>query len=249
MACSSERSDQLAQLAAGQLDASQFDALLEHVEGCASCSNELDTVALVVAGESTSTASGATALRALPATARRGNSLRWLLAVAAALALVFLVREALVPRSASSIAELASIEPVALIESTLRGGAIGTAAEAEDAWARGQAHYRALEFGAASAAFEQAFANGDRRALVQLYLGVALLQTGDLDRAALALASAERDGAGLVAQRAAWYRVNLHLLQGDAVAARTRLVAIVAGGGDYQINAQQLLERLDEHSD
>ena len=52
MACTTDRSEQIAALAAGRIAAAQAEDLLEHLDGCRQCSQELDAVAdLVAAGE------------------------------------------------------------------------------------------------------------------------------------------------------------------------------------------------------
>jgi len=248
MTCSPERSEALAALAAGRLDAARALELLEHVERCAACSRELDAVAAIVAG---------TAPAAAPAAAqpgRRRSALpRLSVAIAAAASVLFLLGLGLLWRGSGAapdeIAALATTTPLPASGALLRSPSDPPSGSGGATWEQAMHAYAAGDFAAAAEGLDALAASGDERPLVFLYLGVARLQLAESAAAVSALERAVRDGAGLLRERALWYLGNAHLVAGDAARARETFERLEAVGGEYEVNAQQVLEALDAHDE
>lgn len=240
MACTDRFAALLAEMAAGQLEAEGSRRVLEHVEGCAACSQELDALAGLV---------GALAERV---DARRAESARrewhrWAgLAAAAALLVLFggwLASRRAASPGAEHVAALVDRRPITAPASLLRGDG----AQRGAAFERGMEAYRAGDYARASRELAALHAEraGDR--LVGLYLGIALLQSrdaADSERAAR-LFEEIQDAPGLLGERARWYLANARLAAGDVDGARRVLEALVDADGDYEPNARALLEALD----
>lgn len=227
MACTPQRSLSIGELAASRLDAAALDELLDHIEGCAACSHELDGVAALVGA----------ADEARPARPRSLRPLLWpLLAAAAALVLW------LAPRpgggEVARLRELARIAPITVPDSTLRTAAAQAPARE---WRAAMELYRNADWERCAAALEDLRAGGDERALLDLYLGIARAQAGREREAVTALQRAERGSTGLLRQHALWHRAHAHLALGEGPAAIGVLEELVALDEDYAPNARQLL--------
>ena len=234
MACTLERRNQIGELAAGRLDGAVVDALLDHIEVCEACSRELDTVAVTIAGMER-------ARRGRLVGGFRPRLLRP--AMLAAAALVLLVGGlALLRPNQEGVEQLAVVTPFPASSSVLRGGE----GVDESGWEQALSAYSEGDYERAAARLESLASAGDERALLQLYLGVARLQLGELARARTALALAVENGEGLLAERASWYLGNAHLLAGDASAARPIFERLAAGGGEYELNARAVLDALGD---
>jgi len=237
MACTPERSIALGELAAGRLDEAEVLAVLEHVEGCPSCSEELDLVARMVAGAAAGAASGRVPRRPRPL----GRLLRWAPVAAAAAALVaslpWLVRPG--GGGPADPRALASLDALPIRATTLRGpGANPDLARAVERLAAGEtdAAMRELERLRASLA-----PDAPERPLADLYLGLAAVRAGALERALAPLEAAAKDGVGLVRERALWYLANARLALADVDGAEADLRRLEALGGDYAPNAREKL--------
>jgi len=250
VACSSEWRERIGELAGGRLEGGAVAALLDHVERCEPCSLELDDVAALVARADG--AAGAAPRRA-PVAAGRIPPSRRLLAVASALAAASLlwlgaalVRSSatLAPRAvgrAERLAALARLDPLVPAEGILRGeGDLET-----ETWRDAMRALAQGRWPEAIAALEASRAAGDERALLDLYLGVARLQVGELERASADLARAAEGGTGMVRERSLWYLAQARLASGDSGGARSALERLLALAGEYAPNARALLAEID----
>ncbi len=270
MACTPEYRERVWALAAGKLGDPEAGDLLEHIARCAACGEDLDlfadlsrTCAALEARKAASRgddgpslapgavhpALGPAALRPSgePVTlrpARGWPALRtWRAAAAAAVVLITALAGGWVvlrrdgPRN---LARLADIEPIAFVEGALRGPSedrLPRFREAMRAYARG-------EYAAASGALAQLVEEDPGDHKLRVYLGIGLLQVGKAGEAIHALEPAVEGGEGLVRERALWYLGAAHLLREDAPAARRTLEALRDLHGDYQPNAEDLLDKL-----
>jgi hypothetical protein len=230
MACTPQRSHTIGELAGGRLTAGAVEELLDHVESCRPCSRELDDVAALLAA--------APALRASARPAFWPRALG-LLGAAAALVLALLLANSGDGRRARELTALADPTPLPALPGVLRGD------PADERARPALADYAAGRWPEAARGLAAARAAGDQRPLVALYLGLARLQFAP-DEALEPLASAAQAGEGLLAERALWYLAQAHLLRRDEDAARAALTRLVQRSGDYELNARELLERLDE---
>jgi hypothetical protein len=224
MACTRERSDQIAALAAGRIAADGAADLLEHLARCAPCSAEFDLAADLV--------------QARPrAVALRPRTWGWPLLAAAA---VVVATWALWPRAQPRLRELAVVTAIAAPDTVLRGGD----PRSDEQFARGMAAYRSGDFAAAAGELAAVTQRAPDDVLAQLYLGIARLQTGALLEAIAALRAAAEQGTGLVQERGLWFLANAHLLREQAGPARAALQQLRALDGDYAVNAAELLQAL-----
>lgn len=230
MACTPERSEEIGELAGGRLSAAGAAGLIEHVEGCAACSREMDLVADLLHARSGSPA--ATWDRSAP---------RWaggLFALAAAAAvLFFFLRSSAPERRLRDLAQLAPPPSAGLV---LRG-----AAQPEAGFEQASAHFAAGDHARAASSLQALLATHPDDPLVLFYLGLARLQLGELDAAIDALRRAEEAGADLLAEQALWYRVQAHLARDEGAQARALLARLVELDGDYEPNARALLAELE----
>lgn len=227
MACTEQRREQIAALAAGRSDADAAANLLQHVTACLECSEELDLIADLVAAEPETPATG------LP---RRTGMM--LLAAAAVLAVLLWSPWT----AASPWADLAEVAPIQAPPANLRG----PEEEARGAdYVEGLRAYRTADFAAAEEALRRVAAQRPGDALVHLYLGIARLQTGSPSAAVEPLRVAARSGTGLVRERGLWYLAGARLLLERPAEARAALEELRAEAGDYAANAETLLEALD----
>lgn len=232
MACTSERSQELGELAGARLGAAAAEALLAHVAGCAACSRELDLVADLLRAAPAPRA-------AMPAR----NVPRWVwgaLALAAAVALLLFSLRARPP--ARAIRDLARLAPPPVTSLVLRGqGEQGIETHFDEALAAlgaGDPHL------AAERLLAQLASNPDEP-LALFYLGVCRLQLGEHAQALAALERATELGTDLLVEQALWYRAQARLALDEGVEARTLLLRLVELDGDYEPNARQLLAELE----
>ncbi len=232
MACNQSRSEQIAALAAGRLDERGSADLLAHAGSCAACSAEIDLVADLVRAAPRSVRGG-----------RLGASRSRLAILVAALVVAGFAFFWWEPwhEHPNGLAALANVTPIQAPADVLRGPDV---AARGDEYARGIAAYRRGDF---AAAIEPLGAVAERRpkdALTHLYLGIAVLQTGDPSRALPALNVAADSGAGLVRERGLWYLGNAQLLLEHAGAARSAFERLRDLDGDYAPNARAMLAAL-----
>jgi len=241
MACNKERSDQLAEMAGGRLAAEASGELLEHIEACPACSGEFDLAAdlVRVGAEEGLVLRPLTPLRSLPRPLVR-------VAMALAAAAVLLIAFVLVGGNddpQSMWREMAQLDPPPAIDQVLRG----SDSQALDSPLAERAFelYRAGDYRGASDLLARVLADAPENALAAFYLGVSRVQTGELEPAATALEKAAHSGEGLLQERSLWYLANTHVALGDVAAARAVLQRLVALDGDYLLNADELLARID----
>ena len=239
MACSPERSVAIGDLAGGRLDAERAGELLEHLEGCAACSAELDLVADVTAALAPAPERAAAAeapyrprLRIVPGLVT---------AAAAAIALVVLWKPTTDP--GPSVADLANLQPILAAPYGLRSSTPETSARYQDAIQS----YSQGEFEDAARGLSEVAAAEPENALANLYLGIAQLQVGALEEACTALRSAANAAAEpLLREQALWYLANANLSLERPDEARAVLQELEALEGDYQPNARLVLDALSE---
>jgi hypothetical protein len=232
MACTPERSEKIGELAGGRLGAADAAGLLEHLEACAACSEELDLVADLLH------------VPAHPATSRPARlALRrvgGLVALAAAAAVLFLfLRPDRPERRPRDLARLAPPPAAALVR---RGDA---GAEPESDFERAIERLAVGDHAQAADGFRALLAARPDDPLVLFYLGVACLQLGELGASLDALGRAEELGTGLLAEQALWYRSQAHLARDEGAQARALLRRLVELDGDYEPNARDLLAELE----
>lgn len=241
MACTSDYAERIAELASGRLDADGAEALVTHVEACAECSRELYAVAALVArGEAARGKAGETEAAAPRPRLRLVRPL--LVAAAAAILLVTafdLLREPAGRGGAHQLAALASTAALPAHESVLRSGA-----EVSSDWAEAMSEYAEGRYAEAVTRLRACEAAGDERALVQLYLGIALLQLAEYEQASAALTRAAGDSQGLLQERALWFLANTRLMVGDAAGAERAFGELFEIHGTYELNARAKLDAL-----
>jgi tetratricopeptide (TPR) repeat protein len=254
MACTTEHSTAIGDLAAGRIDPDRAAELLDHLEGCDACSEEFDLVAGLV---STSERHGADFLEPerSPDSPIRNRPWSWGPLAAAALVLVAFGlwtvwdRGGRQPASGlPTLVELAQVEPIPAPRSVLRA----TDTRTNDAFAAAMELYAEGEYGRAKDALAKVLTELDdeapERALAWLYFGVANLQGPDSTGAEPALEEAARIGTGLVAERARWYLGNARLASGDVEGALAAFRDLEQLGGDYELNARQKIEAIEAAS-
>lgn len=228
MACTTDRSEQIVALVHGRLDAEAAGEFLEHLAGCRACSVEFDLANDLVA--------------AAPAAMRNPVlTLQRVLAIAAILMVAIALWWQPWSGTVRTLAELAQIDRIEILDSTLRGPGDPDTDPDRDA---AIAAWRADDFATAARHFEVIVARDAHAALAQLYLGLARLQLGTPTEAVPALSAAVDDGKGLVQERALWYRAIAHLRTEAIPAARADLDTLVKIDGDYAPNARELLDAL-----
>ncbi len=234
MACTPQRSAELAELSGGRLDAGGAAGLLEHLEQCPACSEELDLVAdLLRLG------------RGAPSATRRRTRLRLVVGAALAVAAAWLLVLALVPRAnGRRIEHLARLAPPPAAGLVLRGGP-----EPEDErLAEGLRLLGARDFAGAAERLALVLRSRPDDPLALYSFGLARLQLAVDDEALSALERAAELGEGLLAEQALWYAVNAHLARGEGERARAGLQRLIALDGDYEPNARALLAELERLS-
>lgn len=235
MACTRERSLAIGELCGARLDAAGAAELLEHVERCGACSEELDLAAdLVRAGAGRAQGT----VHALP---RRRRVL--LFGLGAGLAAAALLVLFLGPRDGASeqrIQALARLAPPPAAAVVLRGS--GEEGEARDQALR---FFAAGDFAAAAGRLAQVVESAPGDALAWFYLGVAHLQQAPDEAALAALRCAAERGEALLAEHALWYLAQAHLARAEGAPARRVLVRLIELDGDYEPNARALLAELD----
>jgi hypothetical protein len=236
VACTTQRSQDIGDLAAGRLDAAKADELLDHLERCGECSAELDLVADIVAHFER------------PAGARAAIPRRRLGIAVAALAAAALLAASLwilsrphpAPRS-MHLASLASTQPLPTSTFVPRSG---TPLASSPAYLDAMRHYAAGEFAEAARGLSLLAEERPDDPLVNLYLGISRLQTGAAEQALAPLERAATTGEDLLAERALWYLGNAHLVLEDGEAARRTFQRLAELGGDYEPNAREKLEAI-----
>jgi tetratricopeptide (TPR) repeat protein len=239
MACTEERRAQVGALAAGRLDAAASAELLDHLEGCAACSGELDLAAELVAGHAREGAGFFAPRRARPSGARpTTRRLLWPAAAAAGVALCLW----LIDGGGSPLRpeELAQVEPLPAVTTLVRADV----AERGNDWSTAMERYAAGEWALAAGELTEFAAAHPDDALSRLYLGISALQNEDPERAARALDECVERADDLVLERALWYLAHAQLARGEVDAARTALERLAKLDGDYLPNARAKLEAL-----
>ncbi len=237
MACSSRRSEEIGDLAAGRLTGEAADALLDHLDSCPECSREFDLAADLVA---------LSARRGAAIFAPRRRTLVAVLAIAAAVLLavwlgLYLGREG--DSRATRLAMLASTEPLPTASLVLRAS---TPEPASPDYAAAMEFYAASDFPRASARLAQVVTASPDHSLANLYLGICLLQTGAVAEALGPLERAARVGEDLLRERALWFLGNARLKLGDAAGAIEAFTQLEELGGDYLPNARDRLASIRE---
>jgi hypothetical protein len=226
MACTDSRRAQVGDLAAGLLSADRAAELLDHIEACPSCSEELDFLASVTS---------ALARRSPASSAGRPVRLRRVLPIALAAGLLAML--AIPPwlassRRSSEWAELAATEPLPLPREVLR-----SSRERPPAYQAALQDYAEGRF--AEAAAKLASLHGESDALVQLYLGLSLYAKGAPADAEPPLRRAAELGEGLLREHALWYLGHAALAQEHPNAALEVFQRLEALAGDYELNARE----------
>jgi tetratricopeptide (TPR) repeat protein len=235
MACTEPRSAQIADLAAGRLEADSASDLLTHVEGCAACSQELDLVSdLLRAGPAA--APPVHALRPVP---RRGVRVAALLALAAGLLLVFALWKG--GDRPTDPRRLAQLEPPAAATLVLRSGE----GEGDAQLASALERVAVRDWAAAEGELAAVVAARPDTALARFHLGLARLQLGQLEAALPELAAARALASDLLAEEALWYQAQALLALGRTDEARALLRELVELDGDLEPNARAQLAELD----
>jgi len=268
--CTKPRSETIAAMAAGRIGDADARELLDHLERCDACSEEFDAVADVVAGLEhdaegnvagrgvSSTAAGGRDGEATPSDLRDGEprpaspwprrALAGLAAIAASIALFFLVRplvtETRPPETRGRTSHLASLDPVPASKATLRSGSLP--AEQAALFERAMERYADRDYTEAARLLRDVVTATAGHDLADLYLGIALLQTRDRAEALEPLSRAARSDAPLLRERASWYLANAHLALGEPDRAIAILEELVAREGDYEWNAADLLAEIRE---
>lgn len=234
MACTPVRSAEIGELAGGRLGAEEAAALIEHVEGCAACSTELDLVADLLHVP-------ARAVAGAPARGFLRRVAGFAALAAAAAALVFWLRGGEPERRPRNLAQLT---PPPLAELVLRGE--GEPGDAD--FARALESVAAEDYARACEGLRELLGTRPDEPLLHFYLGVSLLQVGEFAAAVDSLRRAEEVGTGFLAEQALWYRAQAHLARDapdDGVAARELLRRLVELDGDYEPNARAQLAGLE----
>jgi len=234
MACTPERSEEIGELVGGRLGAADAAKLIEHMDGCAACSEELDLVADLLHAPSHAVAAGRSRF------ARRWAGGLVALATAAAVLFSFLFLRPSAPER--RVRDLARLAPPATAGLVLRGG---VDAEPEAGFEHAIERFAAGDHARAADGFEALLATRPDDPLVLFYLGVARLQQGELDAAIDALRRAEELGTDLLAEQALWYRSQAHLARDEGAEARDLLAHLVELDGDFEPNARALLAELE----
>jgi len=239
VACTQARSEAIGDLAAGRLDARASEELLDHLERCAACSAEFDEVADLVAGASRLDA------RARRILAERRHA--WIALAAAVLILVTALAlfgpAVLAPGNGErSVAELASLDPVPVVESTLRTGELPDAAARR--FEEAMESYRDGDFERAAQDLAAVAVEAPDDPLTHLYLGIARLQLDEHRDAVAALEVAAGAEPLLLRERALWYLANAWLARSDVDRAHSTLEDLAAIEGDYELNARDLLDAI-----
>lgn len=236
MACSPSRRDQIADMANSRLDADTAGNLLGHIENCEPCSAEFDLVTDLVSARSELVAQTAPATKRAPK-----NPVLLMLAAAVFLITPLLIWQPFADKpQTKSHAEFADLTPITAPESMLRGdpGPRGAA------FARGMEAYGVGNYTTAWRELSEVCSHRPDDALAHLYLGIALTQTELIAAAIQPLKVAAEHGSGLVVERSLWFLANTYLRTDQPMAAQSTLKQLRDLGGDYAVNAEQLLQRL-----
>jgi len=262
MACTTEQSTAIGDLAAGRIDPDRALELFDHVEGCDACSEEWDLVAgLVATAERRGPGLfGPTGDQQTPSfTLLRGRR-SWLsLAAAAAVLVAFGLWGARDWGTATPVtlatpatmgeplqmARLAQLAPTLAPRSVLRSGTATT----DEAYRAALELYAQGDFEGAqrglAALLAELAGEAPQRPLVLLYFAIARLQGADPSGAEAALERAARTGSGLIAERARWYLANARLAGGDVDGALDAFRELEALAGDYELNARRQIEAIE----
>ena len=233
MACSTERSTQIGDLAAGRIGAEAAGELLDHLERCRECSAEFDVCADLVAA--------ADLAGARLFAGRSGAVLRWRfpIAVAAAVLLglgLWISFSGRGGTSRTALARLASTEPLPAAGFVLRSDAPeGT----RQAYREAMERYGKGDFAGAVERLAGVTASSPDDPLANLYLGICRLQTGAVAEATAPLERAAEKGEDLVRERALWYLGSARLALGEGEAALSTFERLADLGGDYEPNARE----------
>ncbi len=240
MACTPQRAFHIGELCGSRLDAAGATELLDHLERCDACSQELDMIAdLLLCGE-----------RAAPAepgfSARRLRMRLVLGAVATAAAAVLLVLVMTRDGTERRIRGLARLAPPPAAGLVLRGEPDEeVAGSTPGALREAMRHFTAGDFALAAERLALLAQSSPDDPLALFYLGLARLQLAADENALAALERAASLGEGLLAEQALWYAANAHLARGEGELARAALLRLVELDGDYEPNARSLLSKLE----
>ncbi len=232
MACSTDRSAQIGDLASGRIGAEAAGEVLDHLEACPECSAEFDLCADLVA------AADQAGPRLFAGRPRAALARRLPLAVAAAALLGLGLWISFADRGGSgraTLARLASTEPLQAAGFVLRSDA---PEGARQAYREAMDRYAAGDFAGAAQRLALWTASSPDDALANLYLGICRLQTGSIADATAPLDRAAEKGEDLVRERGLWYLGNARLALGEAEAALATLERLAELGGDYEPNAR-----------
>lgn len=257
MACTDRRSEQIARIAGGRIDADTAADLFEHLDECSICSEEFDLAADLV--RVATRAAEPELVPDVPSDTRKptwpGQPPRRVSPAQASLAAAALLLGSLSLWSwwpgghgaseHDELTRLARVEPIQVSRHPLRTGA---SSRRSATYSRGMDAYARGDYRKASELLEAHVADNAGDALAQLYLGIARLQLPQLDDAITVLRAAAAGGTGLLQERALWYWANAELLRGDRNAAVSVLSRLAAQQGDYQPNAERLIESLSRRS-
>jgi hypothetical protein len=238
VACTEKRRDQLRDWVSGRLDPSTGLGILEHVERCPPCSQELDLYSdLLAAGEQ---AGGALYSGVRPSVVRLHL---WVpvasLAAAAAVVALLWLGGATHLDNTVVVRQLASLTPLPSPAVTLRA----TTLEPSSGFRQAMDAYREGNFADAVTRFQRLNSSAAAEPLALLYLGISQLQL-DPDSAVQPLQAAAAASAGLLQEHALWYLANAHLSRGDSANAAATLQTLHDLGGDYAPNAAVKLTAL-----
>lgn len=262
MACTAERSEAIGDFAGGRMDEHQSSELLDHLAVCASCSEEFDTVADLVAAMTPVAVSGNAPSPSMspslppPSPPSRSPASRGpigslpvgLLALAATVVVALGAWKLLLapdgsPSATDRLVALARIEapPSPGTGSVLRSAALKPGLNAR--YEKAMTAYAGADFAEAARLLAQISAAAPDHVPTHLYLGISRLQIDDTWSAIAPLTAAATNGTGLARARALWYLANAHLALGDAIRAGDILETLV--GTDYELNARELIEAID----
>ena len=226
--------DKLVAFAAGELDAQEAGLVIDHLETCKSCSQELDFLADLVS------ASGEVAEDEQAAPRPAGLLRRfpvWATALAAAAAVLLLI----VPRltsTAPSVAGWADRSLPAYVPVDVRS-------DEGAAFARAMQPYVEDDFAAAEVALSEYLADQpEDAAQASFFRAMSRVQLDDLAGAAGDLRRAHEQGGGFLRERAGWWLAQVALMREDLGRARTLLSEIAAEDGEFAPNAVELLNEL-----
>jgi hypothetical protein len=232
IACNDKRREELGRLARGELDAGTSLSVLEHVETCAACSQELDFLSDVLA--------------AIDSDQRELSPQRWIrwsawcAGLAAAAALVFYLAPWRTDSGAGSSSRFGHPGAPHFVHGDVRGEDEGLARRFADA----MSPYERREFSSARESLTRFLSSNTDHAPAHFYRAIAATELGDDAAARADFEWVEAHATGFLREHAQWQLANLHFRLGREGEAIAMLRELESGGGEFSTNAARALAEI-----